>query len=335
MSFLVSLPGLAGGGCGSAPDPRPAGAQGPEASSTGRSSAGSPSAPTTCRARRILDPPLRQAWSINTHALIEFPPAIADGVAYVVNKFGNAKAVRLSDRKIIWERNDRPERLRHADRRHRARSSTTGTSSSPTSTAGWSPSTRRPASRSGRATCTPTSNPRRSSVGNRLYLGDDKTNVVAVRASDGRVLWQFNSPGAIKASPSYHDGRVYVADYEGAMFCLDATTGKLVWRTNTTKVPPFGKGGFYSSPAIAFGRVYAARDDGTVFAFDLDERQGRLVVPDRQLRLRLAGGGQGPGDAADGLHRLLRRAPLRARRAQRQGSGGTTTSAARCRARRP
>ena len=27
----------------------------------------------------FLDPPLKQAWSINTHALIEFPPAILAG----------------------------------------------------------------------------------------------------------------------------------------------------------------------------------------------------------------------------------------------------------------
>ena len=111
-------------------------------------------------------------------------------------------------------------------------------------------------------------------VGGTLYLGTDKTNVVALRASDGKVLWQFNSPGAIKASPSFHDGRVFVADYESGVFCLDAKSGKLLWRTNTSKVPPFGEGGFYSSPAIAFGRVYAARDDGTVFAFD--EKSGRV-----------------------------------------------------------
>jgi outer membrane protein assembly factor BamB len=97
------------------------------------------------------------------------------------------------------------------------------------------------------------------------------------------VLWQFNSPGAIKASPSYHRGRVYVADYEGAMFCLDAGSGKPVWRTNTTKVPPFGEGGFYSSPAIAFGRVYAARDDGTVFAFDLDGGKVDWSFPTRDF----------------------------------------------------
>jgi outer membrane protein assembly factor BamB len=63
-------------------------------------------------------------------------------------------------------------------------------------------------------------------VGGTLYLGTDKTNVVAVRAGDGKVLWQFNSPGAIKASPSFHRGRVFVADYQGAMFCLDAASGK-------------------------------------------------------------------------------------------------------------
>ena len=58
------------------------------------------------------------------------------------------------------------------------------------------------------------------------------------------------------------------------MYALDAETGKPIWRTNTTKVKPFGRGGFYSSPAIDFGRVYAARDDGTVYAFD--EKTGKV-----------------------------------------------------------
>jgi outer membrane protein assembly factor BamB len=217
---------------------------------------------------RILDPPLRQAWSVNTHALIEFPPAVADGIAYVVNKFGNAKAVRLRDRKVLWERNADPRDVG-------VPTDVTG----PVFHAGVVFFTyvdgRLVAvdAKTGRPIWTTNLHSHLESspvvVGNRLFLGDDKTNVVAVRASDGKVLWQFNSPGAIKASPSYHDGRVYVADYEGSMFCLRAADGKSVWRTNTTKAPPFGEGGFYSSPAIAFGRAYAARDDGTVFAFDL------------------------------------------------------------------
>ncbi len=222
---------------------------------------------------RNLDPPLREAWSINTHALIEFPPAVAGGVAYVVNKYGNARAVRLSDRKTLWERVvDRrlsgPPTDVTAPVYHRGRAyfaylngdlvaldATTGKQD-------WKRNLHAHLESSPLA------------VGGTLYLGDDETDLVALRASDGAIRWRFNSPGAIKASPSYHDGRVYVADYQAAMFCLDAGSGKLRWRTNTSKVPPFGDGGFYSSPAVAFGRVYAARDDGTVYAFD--EKTGKV-----------------------------------------------------------
>jgi outer membrane protein assembly factor BamB len=217
---------------------------------------------------RKLDPPLREAWSINTHALIEFPPAVANGVAYVVNKYGNAKAVRLSDRKILWERNTDPKDSGTptdvtAPVYHQGKvffAYVDGNLVAVDAASGKQVWTRRLA---GHLESSP------MAVGDTLYLGTDKTNVVAVRASDGKVLWQFNSPGAIKASPSFHDGRVYIADYESGMFCLDAGNGKLIWRTNTSKAPPYGQGGFYSSPAIAFGRVYAARDDGTIFAFDL------------------------------------------------------------------
>src|SRR5690606_38778502 len=103
----------------------------------------------------------------------------------------------------------------------------------------------------------------------------DTTDLVALRTSDGSTRWSFDAPGAIKASPSYHDGRVFFADYHGSMFALDAVSGRAAWRTNTTEQPPYGSGGFFSSPAIGFGRVYAGRDDGTVYAFD--ERSGRIA----------------------------------------------------------
>jgi outer membrane protein assembly factor BamB len=224
-------------------------------------------------ARTALDPPLREAWSINTHALIEFPPAVVGGVAYVVNKYGNSKALRLRDRKVLWERNPNPkDRGAPTDVTapvyHEGKvffADVNGDLLAVDAATGRRAWVRRIP---GHLESSP------MAVGGTLFLGTDTTNVVAVRASDGKILWQFNSPGAIKASPSYHRGRVFVADYESGVFCLDAKSGRPIWRTNTSKSPPFGEGGFYSSPAVAFGRVYAGRDDGTVFAFD--ERTGRV-----------------------------------------------------------
>jgi outer membrane protein assembly factor BamB len=216
---------------------------------------------------RALDPPLREAWSISTHALIEFPPAIAGGVAYVVNKYGNAKAIRLHDRKVLWERVTHPNLSGPptevtAPTYHRGlvffafMDGNLVAVDAATGKPVWTRNLHSHLESSPMA------------VAGTLYIGSDKTNLIALRASDGKVRWQFNSPAAIKASPTFHDERLYVADYEGGMFCLEAESGKPIWRTNTTEAPPFGDGGFYSSPAIAFGRVYAGRNDGTVFAFD-------------------------------------------------------------------
>jgi len=223
--------------------------------------------------RRLLDPPLKEAWSIDTHALIEFPPAVARGIAYVVNKYGSAKAVRLKDRKVLWKHNPNPKDsgaptdvtgpVYHEGKVFFA--DVNGDLLAVDAATGRKVWTRKLA---GHLESSP------MAVGGTLYLGTDKKSVVAVRAADGKVLWQFNAPGAIKASPSFHRGRIFIADYESGMYCLEAKNGKLIWRTNTSKVPPYGQGGFFSSPAIAFGRVYAGRDDGAIYAFD--EKTGKV-----------------------------------------------------------
>lgn len=222
---------------------------------------------------RALDPPLKQAWSLNTHALIEFPPAIHDGVAYVINKYGNGKAVRLRDRKVLWEINIRPSdrgKPNFVTAPVYYRGIVYGAFLTGHLAAGDAETGKKVWVRKFDAHLE--SSP--LAVDGTLYLGTDTTDLIALRASDGRTRWTFNAPGAIKASPSYHDGRVFFADYQSSMFALDARSGRPVWRTNTSKVPPYGRGGFFSSPAVAFGRVYAARDDGTVYAFD--ERTGKV-----------------------------------------------------------
>lgn len=222
---------------------------------------------------KALDPPLKEDWSVNTHALIEFPPAVHDGVAYVINKYGNGKAVRLSDRKVLWELNIRPSdkgKPNFVTAPVYFEGRIYGAFLTGHLAAGDAETGKKDWVRKFDAHLE--SSP--LAVDGKLYLGTDTTNLLALDAASGKTLWTYNAPGAIKASPSYDDGNVFFADYQSSMFALDADSGKLVWSSNTTKVPPYGRGGFFSSPAVAFGNVYAARDDGTVYAFD--EKTGKV-----------------------------------------------------------
>jgi outer membrane protein assembly factor BamB len=216
---------------------------------------------------RPLDPPLKQAWSINTHALIEFPPAIGGRVAYTINKYGNGKAIQLGTHKVIGELKLDPQNKGNQSivtGPAYYRGLVYGAFLDGTLAAG-DVKTEKPVWERHLGTHLESSP---LPVDGNLYIGTNKGDFLALDAGDGHTVWTFKAPGAIKASPSYDAGNVFVADYESSMFALDADTGKPVWRTNTSKVAPYGEGGFFSSPAIAFGNVYAARDDGIVYAFD-------------------------------------------------------------------
>lgn len=223
---------------------------------------------------RDLDPPLKVAWQINTHALIEYPPALANGVAYLVNKYGNTLAVRVRDRKILWRYVARKRErgapldvtgpVYHGGRVYFA--AINGDLYSIDAKSGAQVWKRNLGAHLESSPLV---------VGETLYIGTDDAEVLALDTAEGKVRWRFKAPGAVKASPSYDRGRIFVADYESGMFALDARGGKQLWRTNTSSQPPYGDGGFYSSPAVAFGRVFAARDDGTVFS--LDRKTGKVA----------------------------------------------------------
>jgi len=206
-----------------------------------------------------LRPPFKRVWVTGGTSLIEFPPAIGGGVAYAINKYGNAKAIQLGTRKVIGELSLDPK-----NKGHQAivtgpayyRGNVYGAFLDGTLAAGNG--------KTGKVVWEDHLHAHLESsplpVDGNLYLGTDSAQVIALDAADGHTVWTFKAPGAIKASPSYDQGNVFVADYQSSMFALNADTGKPVWRTNTSKVAPYGSGGFFSSPAIGFGTVFAARD---------------------------------------------------------------------------
>jgi outer membrane protein assembly factor BamB len=98
--------------------------------------------------------------------------------------------------------------------------------------------------------------------GTRVYIShgeenvdtNEKGRVVCVDAGQvdkgqPRLIWKANNIKAGYASPIIHEGRLYVADDTARLYCLDAETGKPVWRY---KYGTAAKG----SPVWADGKIY-------------------------------------------------------------------------------
>ncbi len=218
-----------------------------------------------------LNPPLKKVWDYNDQALIEFPPAIANGRLYLVNKYSNVRALDADTGKVVWDlRRDRHYKgppsdvtapvFVHGKVYVAFMDGTLLALNAKDAKVEW----RR------KLPTTLQSSP--LVIGHTLYIGSDKGVCFALDTATGKTRWTYQDQHVVKASPSYDRGMVYFADYHGGMFALRASDGHKVWSTFTPDLPPGGEGGFYSSPAIANGLVYAGRDDGTVYA--LDKRDG-------------------------------------------------------------
>ncbi|MEV0137644.1 MULTISPECIES: PQQ-binding-like beta-propeller repeat protein [Streptomyces] len=146
--------------------------------------------------------------------------------------------------------------------------------------------------------------------------------VLAVETGSGRVRWHFEapavflSPPAFAPGPAVTGGGVYLADYLGTVYALDATTGKDRWRIATesrSSIEPvlvavgnvhvgsgsalytldavtgtpkwrFAAGGdVVGAPVVADGRVHFGSADHVLYTLD---------AAGGQLRWKLATGGE-------------------------------------------
>ncbi len=76
------------------------------------------------------------------------------------------------------------------------------------------------------------------------------------------VLWQEKRHVAEVPSPLYYDGRVYMVKNGGVVSCMDADSGKLLYRERLGAFGPY-----YSSPIAAHGRIYIASGKGVITVF--------------------------------------------------------------------
>lgn len=115
-------------------------------------------------------------------------------------------------------------------------------------------------------------------VGDRVFTcGDEngKQVLYCFDAGSGKVVWQNgfekeykDSQGdGTRATPTWHDGRVYILGSHGRLFCADADSGREIWSRQFDGAPQWG----FSGSVLIEGDlavVSAGGEHGSLAAFD-------------------------------------------------------------------
>ena len=221
-----------------------------------------------------LRPPFRRVWSFGGGSLIEFPPSIGYGRLYFSTNSGTLAAVNMKTGKRAWKYF------------------------------------------SGRCVAaSPAVGPSRRGAVYAVFLNKPPCNarhskgtgkVIAFAAGFGKIRWQ-KTIAPSESSPLLVGDHLYVGDWDGRVWALDARTGKTIWSRRPAHQPIkgaiafaggrlyvgaydghvyclgagtgrliwkasaqqrlYGASRFYSTPAIAYGRVYIGSTDGKVYSY--------------------------------------------------------------------
>ena len=97
----------------------------------------------------------------------------------------------------------------------------------------------------------------------------NKSNLSRLGGAWSIHLEDGKTPGTMQATPVVVDGVMFVASGSGNIFAIDAATGAIKWKHETTL------SGTYRGVAVGDGKVFSGRRDNTLVA--LDQKTGALV----------------------------------------------------------
>lgn len=100
----------------------------------------------------------------------------------------------------------------------------------------------------------------------KVYFAGGDPALYCVDVSSGHILWKLPTEAPITSTPSVADGSVFFASGD-RFVAADAATGDVIWEEPMT--------GTISSPAISHGRVYVGTGDSSLNCYD--ESSGTLL----------------------------------------------------------
>jgi outer membrane protein assembly factor BamB len=109
-------------------------------------------------------------------------------------------------------------------------------------------------------------------VEDQVFVGTADNHVLALDATNGSELWDYETEHAIWGQPTYSDGVLYVTSMDWSVYALDADSGELRWQT------PLG-GALPSRPVLGDDLLYISSFDGHVHALDIASGKERWAAP--------------------------------------------------------
>ena len=95
----------------------------------------------------------------------------------------------------------------------------------------------------------------------RVYVGTSDNHVVALDASSGELIWDYETDHSIWAQPLSSDGVLYAASLDNFVYALDAATGDLIWQKELN-------GSIAGNMVLDDGVLYVPSFDRAVHALD-------------------------------------------------------------------
>lgn len=96
--------------------------------------------------------------------------------------------------------------------------------------------------------------------GGRLYFSTRKGLVYCIDGAKKEILWKFSARAVISTPPCLSEGRVYCADQENGLYCLDEA-GRVVWEKKLAEK-------ISGDVGQSHGKVYVGTQGGNVLALD-------------------------------------------------------------------
>jgi outer membrane protein assembly factor BamB len=97
--------------------------------------------------------------------------------------------------------------------------------------------------------------------------------LTCIDAATGKVVWKYTDVGRTISTVSVADDLVYIAEYAGIIHCLDANTGKLYWKHDS-----FSR--IWGSTLVVDGKVLLGNEDGDLIILDHGKKKPKVKTVD-------------------------------------------------------